>query len=134
MRTKLCLSLEDASTMMAAAKAVASAQNWAVTIAIVDEAGNLIQLQRMDGASSLSLEIARRKAFTAVNFRRSTKEFEEITKTRPGFLALDSAIGLQGGLPISVKDEVIGGIGVSGVQSHQDEEIARAGIEAFSAD
>jgi glc operon protein GlcG len=131
MRTKTCLTLEDANAVMLAAKAAAKAQGWAVSIVVVDEAGLPLHLERLDGASFLSVDIATQKARTAVLLRRPTQEIEEMVKARPGFMSIPGIIAVQGGLPILAEGACVGGVGVSGVQSHQDEDVARAGIAAL---
>ncbi len=131
MRTKTCLTLADANTIMAAAKAAAITQGWAVSIAVVDETGRPLHLERMDGTSLNSLEIGTLKASTAALMRRSTKDIEDLAKTRNTLLAIPNLLPVQGGLPILVEGACVGAVGVSGMQSHQDEEIARAGIAAL---
>lgn len=122
------LSLEAAHKVMAGAIAEAKANNWLVNIAIVDDSGNLLNFQRMDGALTGSIDVSIGKARTAALYRRSTKVFEELSKTRPAILTLPSGVLLQGGLPIVVNGQTVGAVGVSGVTSQQDEQIAEAGI------
>lgn len=122
------LSLEAAHKVMAGAIAEAKANNWLVNIAIVDDSGNLLNFQRMDGALTGSIDVSIGKARTAALYRRSTKVFEELSKTRPAILTLPSGVLLQGGLPIVVNGHTVGAVGVSGVTSQQDEQIAEAGI------
>jgi uncharacterized protein GlcG (DUF336 family) len=131
MRMKPCLTHADAQTMIAAAKAEATANKWAVTIAIVDDGGNLLHLERMDGPPALSAEVATGKARTAALMRRPSKFWEDRMKERPGMLKFPAILPIQGGLPILHQGECVGGIGVSGVQSHEDEQVAQAGITAL---
>ena len=133
MRTKTVLTLSDAHTMMAAAKAEAQKQKWPVTIAIVDEGGKLLMLERMDGARAQTAEVATLKASSAAITHRPGKVWEETAKTRPGTLNFPSAFHVTGGVPILHQGEVIGAVGVSGVQSHEDEQVAVAGIAALTA-
>jgi glc operon protein GlcG len=131
MRMKPCLTHADAQTMIAAAKAEAAANKWPVTIAIVDDGGNLLHLERMDGPPALSAEVATGKARTAALMKRPSKFWEDRMKERPGMLRFPQILPIQGGLPILHQGECVGGIGVSGVQSHEDEQIAQAGITAL---
>ncbi len=122
------LSLEAANKIIAGAIQEAKANNWLVDIAVVDESGNLLSFQRMDGALIGSIDVSIGKARTASIFRRPTKVLEEAAKTRPAIVTLPNGVLLQGGLPISVNGQTVGAIGVSGVTSQQDEQIAEAGI------
>ena len=131
MRQKTSLNWTDASKMVSAAKAEAVKNNWLVSIAVVDEAGYIIHLERMDGAVLQSPDIATRKARTAALSGRPTKALEDLTKERPVMLVFPDRLPIQGGLPIMHENQCVGGIGVSGVMSHQDEQIAAAGIAAL---
>lgn len=133
MKTKSILGDADVSRMLVAAKACANENNWAVTIAIVDDGGHLLGLQRLDGAAPLSAHIAPAKAHTAAMGRRETKVYEDIINNgRTAFLTAPFVEGLlEGGVPIIVDGEVIGAVGVSGVKSSEDAEIAAAGIAAL---
>jgi glc operon protein GlcG len=131
MHQKPSLNWTDASKMVSAAKAEAAKNNWLVSIAVVDEAGYVIHLERMDGAVLPSPDIATRKARSAALSRRPTKALEDMTKERPVMLVFPDRLPIQGGLPITHGDQCVGGIGVSGVMSHQDEQIAAAGIAAL---
>ena len=133
MKTKSLLGDADVARMIAAAKACANQNNWAVTIAIVDDGGHLLSLQRLDGAAPLSAHIAPAKAHTSAMGRRETKLYEDIINNgRTAFLTAPFVEGLlEGGLPIMVDGEVIGAIGVSGVKSSEDAQIAAAGIAAL---
>ena len=132
MRSKPCLTSEDASKMMAACKAEALKNNWKVSIAIVDESGAVWLLERMEGAGPITAEVAMSKARTSAATRRPSKFFEDRLNDRPAFLMFPTGgVLIQGGLPIIHKDDCVGAIGVSGVQSHEDEQIAQAGIAAL---
>ena len=129
MRTKTCLSLDDANRMVAAAKAEAAKNQWVVAIAVVDDAGFLLHLERLDGASAGSPEIATLKARTAALTRAPSKNAEEVVKDRPATLSLPGRVPVQGGLPIFHQGECVGGIGVSTARgSPEDEQVAQAGL------
>ena len=130
----LSISIEQAKKAMAAAEAEARKNNWQVVISIVDTGGHLVMLQRLD-AQNASVDIATGKARTAVNFRRPTKALEDGLAANGSalrILAVPGVTPLQGGLPIVVDGKIIGAIGVSGVTSAQDEQIAGAGIKALT--
>ena len=130
--TKSFLTLEDAKLVAAAAEAEALRNNWSVVIAIVDEGGHLIYLQRLDNTQIGSVDVAIQKARSAIAFRRPTKILEEqINQGNLRYLGLPGAIPIEGGLPMVFKDQFLGAIGVSGVRSHQDAQIAQAGIDAL---
>jgi uncharacterized protein GlcG (DUF336 family) len=133
MNTKPTLALSDLRTMAAAAEAEATQHGWAVTIAIVDDGGHLLWLQRLDGAAPISSEIAPAKARTAAVGRRESKVYEDmINQGRVSFLSAPTLSGmLEGGVPIVVGGQCVGAIGVSGVKSAEDAQIARAGIAAL---
>jgi glc operon protein GlcG len=132
MRNRPALTAADAQKMMAACKAEAQKNKWAVTVAIVDDSGAALLLERLDGAGPISAEVAMGKARTSAATRRPTKFWEERTKERPAFLTFPSGgVLFQGGLPIVHQGECVGAIGVSGVQSHEDEQIAKAGVDAL---
>ena len=127
------LTLADAKTIAAAAEAEARKNQWAVTIAIVDDGGHLLWLQRLDSAAPISAHIAPAKARTAALGRRDSKVYEEmINNGRFAFLSAPLVEGLlEGGVPIMIDDQCIGAVGVSGVKSTEDAQIARAGIAAL---
>jgi glc operon protein GlcG len=131
MRTKRVLSAVDALQIISAAKIEAEKNNWTVTIAVVDDGGALIALQRMDGAFPQSPELAFRKAWTAAMVRLPTKAMEDMVKDRPALLGFPGQVRVQGGLPIQVEGDWVGAVGVSGAASPQDEQVARAGIAAL---
>jgi uncharacterized protein GlcG (DUF336 family) len=133
MISKAVLELADLKRIAAAAEAEALANNWAVTIAIVDDGGHLLWLQRLDGAPPLTAHIAPAKARTAAIGRRESKVYEEmINKGRVSFLSAPQVNGmLEGGVPIIENGQCLGAVGVSGVKSNQDAQVARAGIAAL---
>jgi uncharacterized protein GlcG (DUF336 family) len=133
MKTKPLLQLDDVKRIAAAAEAEASANGWAVSIAIVDDGGHLLWLQRLDGAAPLSAHIAPAKAQSAAMGRRETRVYEEmINGGRVSFLSAPLVHGLlEGGVPILVDGQCLGAVGVSGVKSVEDAQIARAGIAAL---
>ena len=135
MKTKTFLELADLKAIAAAAEAEAVKNNWAVTIAIVDDGGHLLWLQRLDGAAPISAHIAPCKAHTAAVGRRESKVYEDmINGGRVSFLSAPDLRGLlEGGVPILRDGQVIGAVGVSGVKSSEDAQIARAGIAALGA-
>ena len=133
MKTKSFLELADIKTIAAAAEAEALKNNWAVTIAIVDEGGHLLWLQRLDGAPAISSLIGPAKANTAALGRRESKVYEDIVNGgRTAFLSAPEVKGLlEGGVPIMKDGHCIGAVGVSGVKSNEDAQIAKAGIAAL---
>ncbi|HZW22730.1 heme-binding protein [Noviherbaspirillum sp.] len=133
MQTKQVLSLDDARAIATAAEAEARANNWAVTIAVVDDGGHLLWLQRLDNAAPVSAYIAPAKARTAALGRRESKGYEDmINNGRASFLSAPELEGmLEGGVPVMVNGQCAGAVGVSGVKSSEDVQIARAGIAAL---
>ncbi len=131
MRNRPALTAADVQKMMAACKAEAMKNKWNVSIAIVDDAGYLLHLERLDGAGPMTAEVATGKASTAAVTRRPTKFWEDRVKERPVFLKFPDNLPIQGGVPLMHQNECVGAIGVSGVQSHEDEQIANAGIAAL---
>jgi uncharacterized protein GlcG (DUF336 family) len=132
MRQKLELTLDDAKKIAAAARVEADRNNWKVVIAVVDDGGHLIYLERADGTQKAASVVAVEKARTAIMFRRPTKAFEDtIASGRVAVMTMPGATTIEGGLPIVVNGEFIGAIGVSGVQSSQDAVIANAGLAAL---
>jgi glc operon protein GlcG len=134
MQSKATLEIKDLRAMAAAAEAEALKNAWAVTIAIVDDGGHLLWLQRLDGAAPISAHIAPAKARTAAVGRRETKVYEDmINGGRVSFLSAPTLDGmLEGGVPIMVNGQCLGAVGVSGVKSAEDAQIARAGIAALT--
>ena len=127
---KSVLTLADVRAIAQAAEAEALAQQWPVTIAIVDDGGHLLWLQRLDGAAAISAHIAPAKARTAALGRRESKVYEDvINQGRMSFLSVPLLEGmLEGGIPVMVDGQCIGAVGVSGVKSSEDAQVARAGI------
>ncbi len=134
MKSKMTLTLDDARAMAAAAEAEALRNKWAVAIAVVDDGGHVLWLQRLDGAAPISSEIAPAKARTAALGRRESKVYEEmINAGRTAFLSAPSLSGmLEGGVPVMVQGQCVGAVGVSGVKPAEDAQIARAGIAALA--
>jgi uncharacterized protein GlcG (DUF336 family) len=133
MKNKPTLELADAKMIAAAAEAEALKNNWAVSIAIVDDGGHLLHLQRLDGAAAVSAHIAPAKAHTSALGRRESKVYEDIINGgRYAFLTAPAVEGLlEGGVPIMKDGQCLGAVGVSGVKSSEDAQIARAGIAAL---
>jgi glc operon protein GlcG len=131
MRTKPCLTLGDVKTILEACEAEAVKNKWSVAVAIVDEGAHLLGFQRMDGVGPISAEVAIGKAHTSALTRRPSKFFEDRVKDRPAFVSFPAGVLIQGALPIMHQNECVGAIGVSGVQSHEDEQIALAGLNAL---
>ncbi len=133
MNSKPSLTLEDVKRIAAAAEAEAIANKWAVAIAIVDDGGHLLWLQRLDGAAPISAQIAPNKARTSALGRRESRIYEEmINQGRVSFLSAPGLEALlEGGVPIMVEGQCVGAVGVSGVKSTEDAQIARAGIAAL---
>lgn len=133
MKHKLTLAHEDCRRIGAAAEAEAGRHGWAVTIAIADDGGHLLWLQRLDGAPPVSAHIAPAKARTAAIGRRESKAYEDmINQGRHAFLSAPTLQGmLEGGVPIVHEGQCLGAVGVSGVKSAEDAQIARAGIAAL---
>ncbi|MGY8903266.1 MAG: GlcG/HbpS family heme-binding protein [Burkholderiales bacterium] len=128
------ITLEAATKLAVGATAEARKNNWPVVISIVDSAGQLVLLHRLDNTQYASLDIATGKAKTAVNFRRTTKALEDVIAGGGAglrFLRVDGMTPLEGGIPIIVDGKIVGGVGVSGVTSQQDAQIAQAGINAL---
>ena len=133
MRTKQALTLDDVKKIAAAAEAEALAHKWAVSIAIVDDGGHLLWLQRLDGAPATSAMIGPSKARTAALGQRETKIYEDVINNgRYSFLSAPDLDGLlEGGVPIMVGGDCVGAVGVSGVKSNEDAQVAKAGIAAL---
>ena len=133
MKTLAVLESSDVKAIAAAAEAEALANRWAVTIAIVDAGGHLLHLQRLDGAAPISAHIAPAKAHTAALGQRESKVYEDmINGGRVSFLSAPDLQGLlEGGVPIVKDGQCLGAVGVSGVKSSEDAQIAKAGIAAL---
>ena len=133
MVSKPILTLDDAKRVAAAAEAEALRCEWRVVIAVVDDGGHLLYLQRSHDTQFGSVKTAIKKAKAAVAFQRPTKASEEaVLSGRLIHLALPGVIPAEGGVPISRADQIIGGIGISGVRSFQDGQVAQAGILALN--
>ena len=133
MKTQATLELSDVQTIAAAAQAEAQKNNWAVSIAIVDAGGHLLHFQRLDGAAPISSHIAPAKANTAAMGQRESKVYEDVINGgRYSFLSAPTIQGMmEGGVPIMKDGACIGAVGVSGVKSNEDAQIAKAGIAAL---
>ena len=128
------ITLEQAKKVMAGAEAEAKKNSWNVVMVVLDSGGNLVMLQRMDGAQFGSIEVAKEKAYSAVAFRRPTKAFDDALAQGGNnlrILRLPGASPLEGGIPIVADGKLIGAVGVSGVLSSQDAQIGRAGIDSL---
>jgi uncharacterized protein GlcG (DUF336 family) len=131
MKTKFSLALQDAKRIAEAAEAEAVKNGWSVVVAIVDDGGHLVFLQRLDGTQAASSEIAIHKARTAALFKRPTKALEEVVASgRVATLNLPGLTPVEGGVPIVYRGEIVGAVGVSGVQSFQDGVVAQRGADA----
>jgi uncharacterized protein GlcG (DUF336 family) len=129
---KKTLSLAAAKKMTAAAEAEAARNKWTMVIAVLDDGGHLIYLERMDGAQIGSIEVAQGKARTAVRFRRPSKDFEDaVSANHLAVMTLGDISALRGGLPVMLDGKAIGAIGVSGGDAEQDEQCAEAGLAAL---
>jgi glc operon protein GlcG len=131
MKTKPILTADDCEKIQKAARAEAVKNKWNVTVAIVDDGGYLLSLARMDNTGPVTAEIAARKAHAAAVSRRSTKLSEDRISSRPALIKMP-VLPVQGGVPIIHEGQCVGGVGVSGVQSHEDEQVANAGIAALT--
>jgi glc operon protein GlcG len=131
--TRQALTLEIAKQVAAAASAEATANKWTVVIAILDEGGNLMYLERADDTQIGSIQVAQEKARSAVAFKRPTKVFEDaVAGGRAAILKLPGAMPVEGGIPLMLSGRIVGAIGVSGVTSQQDGIIAKAGADALA--
>jgi glc operon protein GlcG len=131
MKTKPCLTLEDCRKIGAAALEEARKNGWNVVVAILDDGGHLRWLEAMDGTSPFNSQVAVEKGRSAAVSRRTTKSWEDrIAEGRTAILEMP-ILPIQGGVPMMVEGQCVGAVGVSGVQSHEDEQIANAGIAAL---
>jgi len=134
MKTKPMLVLDDVKRIAAAAEAEAAAHRWNVVIAVCDDGGHLLLLHRMDGVAPVSAAIAPAKARAAAVGKRETKVYEDmINGGRTAFLSAPLDGMLEGGVPIIVEGHVVGAVGVSGVKSIEDAQVAKAGVAALVA-
>jgi glc operon protein GlcG len=125
------ITLETAKKIGAAAIAEAVKNKWTVAVAIVDNHGFLVYYERLDDTQTAGPAIAVEKARTAAMFRRPSRSFEDVSKTRVAILGLPGATPIAGGLPIVIDGKIVGGVGVSGATSDQDEQVARAGVDGL---
>lgn len=134
MKSKAVLEFSDVQRIASAANLYAQGKQWAVCIAIVDDGGHLLHLQRLDGTAATAAYIATAKANTAAMGRRESKVYEDIINAgRTSFLSAPMLHGLmEGGVPILVDGQCIGAVGVSGVKSSEDAEVAHAGVAALA--
>lgn len=132
--TKKALTLDAAKAIVAAAEAEAKKNNFTMVICVVDDGGNVLLLERMDGTQLGSVQVAQDKAMTALNFKRPTKALEDaVAGGRNAVLKLTGAIPIEGGIPITVGGQIIGAIGASGGTSPQDAQVAAAGVKVAEA-
>ena len=129
---KKALTLEAAKKLASVAEAEAIKNKWTMVLAIVDDGGNLVYLERMDNTQIGSIEVAIKKAKSAISFKRPTKAFEDmVAQGKTDILGLPGAIAIEGGLPVVVDGQYIGAIGVSGGTRQQDGTVAKAAVDAF---
>ncbi|MBV9993783.1 MAG: heme-binding protein [Caulobacteraceae bacterium] len=131
MRHRPTLTADDARRMMAAAKAEAAKHDWKVAIAVVDEAGALLLLERLDGAHGLTAELAHGKAKAAAALRRPSAMAAELLKQAPGLALASIGLPLPGGVPVMCEGECVGAVAASGAAAHEDEQVASAGVAAL---
>jgi glc operon protein GlcG len=124
------LSADGASAALTAAVAEAKRNNWLLSIAVVDPAGELLAFARMDGAGISTIENALGKARTSARFRQVTQRYDSLASSRPGLLTFENMTAVEGGVPIIIEGVVVGAIGVSGASSAQDAQVGRAGAAA----
>lgn len=132
MKSRPMLCEEDCRKIVAAAESEARSHNWAVSIALLDDGGHLLYFQRMDGAGPYTAQVAEGKARTAALTRRPSKHYEDIISSGRVAVLSMPLIAVQGAVPIMAGETCVGAIGVSGVQSHEDEQVAMAGMRAIS--
>ena len=133
MKSKAVLSQTEVATILAAARAEAQANGWAVTIVVADDGGHPLALERLDGCAPIASYIATEKARSSALGRRETKGYEDMVNSgRTAFLSAPVVCSLEGGVPVVVDGHVIGSVGVSGVTAAQDAQIAKAGVAALA--
>ncbi|MBN3722836.1 heme-binding protein [Burkholderia sp. 22PA0099] len=133
MQTKPFIALEDATRVLAAARAEAEANKWAVSIAVVDDGGHLLGMVRLDGCAPIGAEISIGKARTSALGRRESKGYEDMVNGgRTAFVTAPILTTLEGGVPLIVDGHVVGAVGVSGVKPAEDSQIAKAGAAALA--
>jgi glc operon protein GlcG len=132
MQHKAVLSQNEVAQIIEAARSEAQQQGWAVAIAVVDDGGHPLALERLDGCAPIGAYIATEKARSAAIGRRETKGYEDMVNGgRTAFVSAPLITSLEGGVPLLVDGQVIGAVGVSGVKAEQDAQVARAGIAAL---
>ncbi len=132
MQHKAVLSQSEVSQILQAARSEAQQQGWAVAIAVVDDGGHPLALERLDGCAPIGAYIATEKARSAAIGRRETKGYEDMVNGgRSAFLSAPLVTSLEGGVPVLVDGQVVGAVGVSGVKAEQDAQVAKAGIAAL---
>mgnify|MGYP002718219131 FL=1 len=132
MQSKAVLSQIEVSQILQAARSEAQQQGWAVAIAVVDDGGHPLALERLDGCAPIGAYIATEKARSAAIGRRETKGYEDMVNGgRTAFVSAPLITSLEGGVPVLVDGQVVGAVGVSGVKAEQDAQVARAGIAAL---
>ncbi|TLX52977.1 hypothetical protein DN824_00650 [Stutzerimonas nosocomialis] len=132
MQSKAVLTQTEVGQILAAARAEAQNNQWAVTIAVVDDGGHPLALERLDGCAPIGAYIATEKARSAALGRRETKGYEDMVNGgRSAFLSAPVVCSLEGGVPVIVDGQVIGAVGVSGVKADQDAQVAKAGVQAL---
>ena len=133
MLTQLALSIDDAKKIAVGCRAEAEKNGWNVVICIVDDGGHVMYLERMDGTQKASSRIATEKGRTAIMFRRPSGAMEKaVASGRVAVMSLPGATTVEGGIPIVVDGQFVGAVGISGVQSHEDAQIAQAGINLLA--
>ncbi len=132
MQHKAVLSQSEVSQILQAARSEAQQQGWAVAIAVVEDGGHPLALERLDGCAPIGAYIATEKARSAAIGRRETKGYEDMVNGgRTAFVSAPLITSLEGGVPIVVEGQVVGAVGVSGVKAEQDAQVAKAGIAAL---
>lgn len=132
MQHKALLSQTEVAQILQAARSEAQQQGWAVAIAVVDDGGHPLALERLDGCAPIGAYIATEKARSAALGRRETKGYEDMVNSgRSAFLSAPLITSLEGGVPVLVDGQVVGAVGVSGVKAEQDAQVAKAGIAAL---
>ncbi|VVP38105.1 hypothetical protein PS896_04708 [Pseudomonas fluorescens] len=132
MNSKFVLSQREVALILAAGRTEAQRNQWPVSIAVVDDGGHLLALERLDGCAPIGAYICMEKARTSALGRRESTVYEEMVNNgRNAFLSAPLLTSLEGGVPIIVDGEVIGAVGVSGVKSAQDAQIAKAAVLAL---
>ncbi|WP_355660498.1 GlcG/HbpS family heme-binding protein [Halomonas salifodinae] len=132
MQTKAVLGLKEVNAILDAAQHEAEANGWCITVAVADDSGELLALRRLDGAAPMTAMVSAQKARTAALSHKETRVFEDmINGGRNAFLSAPLQGLLEGGVPVLIDGRVIGAVGVSGVKSDQDAQVAKAGIAAI---